>query len=286
MTSKRNGVPALLRKENPGLINIHCICHKLALACADTKAELKDIDQAQLTLQQLWKFFQNSPKRTAVYLKVQEGTRNLNLNEGSRKVVAKKLKKAYTTRWLSFDLSVRALFEDFAAVLQTLSQLSEKETAAYGLLKRMKTVRFLGTLYILKSILPVLSKLSKIFQTGNIDFSQIEPSLQYTTDKIEEIVQSKEPLEEMKKDINDGKLTMLTHQFNPSDTDYQNLETLMRKYATALQENINSRFEDALSVLKAFDIFNPTSLPERTDLEFKDYGVKALETLIEKFYPD
>lgn len=286
MTGKRNGVPALLRKENPGLINIHCICHKLALACADTKAELKDIDQAQLTLQQLWKFFQNSPKRTAVYLKVQEGTRNLNLNEGSRKVVAKKLKKAYTTRWLSFDLSVRALFEDFAAVLQTLSQLSEKETAAYGLLKRMKTVRFLGTLYILKSILPVLSKLSKIFQTGNIDFSQIEPSLQYTTDKIEEIVQSKEPLEEMKKDINDGKLTMLTHQFNPSDTDYQNLETLMRKYATALQENINSRFEDALSVLKAFDIFNPTSLPERTDLEFKDYGVKALETLIEKFYPD
>lgn len=90
----------------------------------------------------------------------------------------------------------------------------------------------------------------------------------------------------MKKDINDGKLTMLTHQFNPSDTDYQNLETLMRKYATALQENINSRFEDALSVLKAFDIFNPTSLPERTDLEFKDYGVKALETLIEIFYPD
>lgn len=173
MTGKRNGVPALLRKENPGLINIHCICHKLALACADTKAELKDIDQAQLTLQQLWKFFQNSPKRTAVYLKVQEGTRNLNLNEGSRKVVAKKLKKACTTRWLSFDLSVRALFEDFAAVLQTLSQLSEKETAAYGLLKRMNTVRFLETLYILKSILPVLSKLSKIFQTGNIDFSQI-----------------------------------------------------------------------------------------------------------------
>jgi len=48
---------ALLRKDHPGIINIHCICHKLALACADTKTELKDIDLAQLTLQQLWKVF-------------------------------------------------------------------------------------------------------------------------------------------------------------------------------------------------------------------------------------
>jgi hypothetical protein len=126
MTGKHNGVAALLRKEHPGIIDIHCICHKLALACADTKTELKDIDLAQLTLQQLWKFFQNSPKRTSVYLKVQEGTKNLKLNQSSRKVVAKRLKKACTTRWLSFDLSVKAIFEDYAPVLQTLSQLGEK----------------------------------------------------------------------------------------------------------------------------------------------------------------
>ena len=121
MTGKQNGVAALLRKEHPGIINIHCICYKLALACADTKTELKDIDLAQLTLQQLWKFFQNSPKRTSVYLKVQEGTKNLKLNQSSRKVVAKRLFFS-----LSFDLSVKAIFEDYAPVLQTLSQLGEK----------------------------------------------------------------------------------------------------------------------------------------------------------------
>ncbi|XP_063436492.1 zinc finger MYM-type protein 1-like [Mytilus trossulus] len=165
MTGKKNCVAALLRKEHPGIINIYCICHKLALACADTKTELKDIDLAQLTLIQLWKYFQNSPKRTAVYLKVQEGTKNLKLNESSRKMVAKRLKKACTTRWLSFQ----TVFDNYAAVLQTLSQLSEKDTAAYGLLKRMKKTRFLGTLYILKCILPPLSKLSKIFQTERTD---------------------------------------------------------------------------------------------------------------------
>jgi hypothetical protein len=27
MTGKQNGVAALLRKEHPGIINIHCICY-------------------------------------------------------------------------------------------------------------------------------------------------------------------------------------------------------------------------------------------------------------------
>ena len=78
---------------------------------------------------------------------------------------------------------------------------------------------------------------------------------------------------------------MLTHEFKFSDADFKQLETLLTKYVTALKDNINSRFEDALSVLKAFDIFNPVSLPERTAAEFIDYGVTSLEKLIESFFP-
>ena len=32
MVGKNNGVSALLKQENPRLINVHCICHRLALA--------------------------------------------------------------------------------------------------------------------------------------------------------------------------------------------------------------------------------------------------------------
>lgn len=35
MTGKRNGVAALLRRECKLLLNVHCICHHLALACGD-----------------------------------------------------------------------------------------------------------------------------------------------------------------------------------------------------------------------------------------------------------
>ena len=36
MLGKKTGVAALLREICPSLLNIHCICHKLALACADS----------------------------------------------------------------------------------------------------------------------------------------------------------------------------------------------------------------------------------------------------------
>ena len=41
MTGKTNGVAARLRRTvNPSLINIHCICHRLALACASANDSL------------------------------------------------------------------------------------------------------------------------------------------------------------------------------------------------------------------------------------------------------
>ena len=145
----------------------------------------------------------------------------------------------------------------------------------------MKKTKFLGTLYILKCILPSLSKLSKIFQTGNIDFSQIEPSIQYTidTNRRNFKIKTTSGRNEEKYTRIDGKLTMLTHEFKFSDADFKQLETLLTKYVTALKDNINSKFEDALSVLKAFEIFNPVSLPERTAAEFIDYDVTSLEKL-------
>lgn len=36
MVGKRSGVATRLKEENPLLINIHCICHRLALSCIDS----------------------------------------------------------------------------------------------------------------------------------------------------------------------------------------------------------------------------------------------------------
>jgi hypothetical protein len=41
------------------------------------------------------------------------------------------LKKACKTRWLSFDASIQAVWEDYMPVVQTLNAISESDVTAY-----------------------------------------------------------------------------------------------------------------------------------------------------------
>ncbi len=69
MTGKNRGLAALLKKDVISLVADHCVCHKLALACTDTNDELKMITEVETEVTQLWKIFNNYPKKLAAYLK-------------------------------------------------------------------------------------------------------------------------------------------------------------------------------------------------------------------------
>ena len=58
------------------MINIHCICHRLALACADTGDGLKFIQEFEKTMLDLWTFLKNSPKLLKTYIKTTLEARN------------------------------------------------------------------------------------------------------------------------------------------------------------------------------------------------------------------
>lgn len=72
MLGSRTGLAARLKEVNSGIISIHCICQKLALACVDTAKDVDYIGTVEDLLRQLWKYLENFPKRMAIYLKVQE----------------------------------------------------------------------------------------------------------------------------------------------------------------------------------------------------------------------
>lgn len=77
ITGAHRGVAAHLKEVNPRLISMHCLCHKIALACTDTSNQTEYIQNAELWLRQLWKLFDNSTKHTAMYLKVQINLKSL-----------------------------------------------------------------------------------------------------------------------------------------------------------------------------------------------------------------
>lgn len=69
MVGKENGVAAKLKREAKLLLNVHCTCHRLALACGDANDQISYIKTVEKVLIQLWSFFHNSEKRTAAYTK-------------------------------------------------------------------------------------------------------------------------------------------------------------------------------------------------------------------------
>lgn len=58
---------------------VPCVCHKLTLASTDTDVDLQVVKNVQTEVTQLWKIFENSPKKLAAYLKVQEEMKEVTL---------------------------------------------------------------------------------------------------------------------------------------------------------------------------------------------------------------
>ena len=73
MVGERSGVATRLKADErlQSLISVHCVCHKLALACTDTLNDLATVKQMQNKLNTLWRLLDNSNKKTAIFLKVQ-----------------------------------------------------------------------------------------------------------------------------------------------------------------------------------------------------------------------
>ena len=115
---------------------------------------------------------------TSIFMKVQTELKDVALSERTKKIIGKKIRKACRTRWLSLEQSVNSVLETYATLLHTFKAL-EKDALAVGLLKKMKTLKFLGTIYILKEVVPCLTTLSKKFQAGALNFSHVGPAINH-----------------------------------------------------------------------------------------------------------
>ena len=96
--------------------------------------------------------------------------------------------------------------------------------------------------------------------------------------------EQKKPLSALQKDLFTDSRLSVCDVSSPSAHQEQNLTNLTDRYVKALQENSNNRFDESLPVLTAFRIFDVTALPNRSDMGFKDYGVKDVQILAEHFF--
>ena len=280
MIGRHNGMAAIVKRDVPDLINIHCVCHRLALACADASKELKYITKVEALLLQVWKFYEYSPKKTAKYAAVQGELLNLVPKEqlSQAKKQMKKAKKAVASRWLSFDESVRAMVQEFITHLHVFEFFKENDATACGLLTQTRNHKFIGTLYILKEILQNLAVLSKTLQQGELSFAGLPSAVSYCLAKLDDVLRRKdEILATLSVDLSeDGKFGLAGIQITEASTNF--LSDLITNYVAKLKENIIARFP-SLPLVQAFSIFDLQRLPPKEAPEFKNYGVNHVATL-------
>ena len=173
------------------MFSIHCICHRLALACADTGDDYKSIRNAEEILIELSKIFKTSPKTLHIYVKVTLSTKEFDsLTEKKKKNYVKRLKKTCRTRWFTLHAGVDAAYGEYKGVIYTLEEMQNDKASGSttsGPLKKIIHYGFVGTLYLLKNILACLTGLSKTFQSGSLDFSRISPAINRCKSKILEV---------------------------------------------------------------------------------------------------
>ena len=203
-----------------------------------------------------------------------------------KKKVIKTMKKAVRTRWLSLDAAVDALHKEYVGITQTLRIMKEDHSTngamADGLLKKIENPRFVGTLYMLKFVLPHLTTLSKTFQKGSLNFSRISPSIEKTIRKLHQITAEKQHLNSLLNDV-DGRLRRC--QFDFSTFQKEMIAELATRYINALENNIRQRFpKDVVTVLEAFNIFNAEVIPNSTSDEFAIYGTDEIEVSKKHYY--
>ena len=169
MTGRLSGVATRLHRSNPYLVAIHCVAHRLALACSQAGEKVSYIQKFKKALTTLYWVFQASAVRTAGLKSIQEM-----LNSP-----ALKMKEAKDVRWLSHDQAVQTLRRTLPAVLTALEREGSEngEPVAIGLVRIMKCYEFVACLYLMCEVLPHLSHLSRLFQAEYIQLSMIRPYL-------------------------------------------------------------------------------------------------------------
>ena len=284
MVGRKNGVAARLKRIIPTLLSVHCICHRLALACADATDELETIDNVHLWLTQLWKLFDYSSKKSALLLKVQTEMRHITLTSGAQSSVAKTLKRAWKTRWLSFDSAVKSAFEDILAILHTLKKLSDKDATSVGLLKKMNTLHFFSALYVLKSVLPIVSALSVAFQRGYLHFSRLGSLVETVKADLDDLVSTNKPVHDLSHDVSNGRLAGHV-EFHLTSEAESKMQGLLHRYVDALKRNIDERLSESIPVLEAMTVFDPLLIPQRGSCTFTAHGTQQVKILSGHFHP-
>ena len=260
MVGNKSGVVTRFKESVPGVLATHCIAHRLALSCCSGADSIPYLVKFQEILNSVYKFFHNSPKKI--------------LNVHSRR-----FKEIFHTRWLSFEGAVDAFVANYASLVSVF--LEENSGKALSLHKPITTFKFLYTAHFLCDALKPLAILSKMYQSLNLNFSEVMPLLKTTIERLERLRDEKkgevlarflEIVPESPQTDHDGLVTFQFHGHTIRDSLAQRIESDKHcsQFITMMVKSLQERFSnnaDGLVLTSLSNFFNPVLKNVEGDIE-------------------
>ena len=254
MFGKKAGVGVQLKKEAPMLVHVHCVAHRLSLACSDAAKDIPYLTAYKDILKNLYIHVNGSGVRTYKLEEMQEVMEEPNL----------KMKDPLNIRWLAMKNAVKTVHRCYGAIVMYLQSNEGKNTVgdciAEGLLKDILHYKFPAFIAILSDILSKIGILCKQLQSDSLDLSQSIPMKESTIGQLEGLVSvDGVHTQEFKKQlrVNGSKIyfkgIQLTHANEKTQT-----EKLKKDYIASVCANVENRMSNGTSpILNAFSVLEP-----------------------------
>lgn len=279
MFGRKAGVGVKLEKDAPYLLHVHCVAHRLALACADSAKDIPYLKKYRETLKNLYVHVTGSGIRSHKLEALQAV-----MDEPQLKV-----KDPISIRWLAMEGAVKTVHMCYGSIVTYLESNDGKNTVgdnvANGLLKEMLHYKFPAFTAVLSDVLGVIGVLCRQLQSDSLDLSQFTPMKESTLGRLNGLkTVDGECTETFKEAVTTTgskiyyKGIQLTHANEKTQ-----VEALRVSYIETVVHHVDERLSTESSpVLEAFSVYEPKAASLDEEVVTND----KLKTLSDKYQVD
>ena len=281
---KNNSVFALLKRDVPCLVSIHCIAHKLELGFQDTVKEVKLFKEVKEMLQGIWKHYKYSCKAVRELKELAEL-----MDERAYKAV-----KADGSRWIPhleralnvlLTKNYKCIVMHFQHASQARDSSAEMQGRATNYAKKLTSYVFVKFLHFLLDIIQQVSKVSLVFQKDDSTIALVQDKINTLTASLDALkLRSGQHLRSFEQSVcadnsfNGVILSKKTGDDASFDTTRDRLIELAKQFITSRFSNFN---EDP--VLKAAACITEPLLWPHDRMGLLVYGEEHLNYLKDHF---
>ena len=173
MVGKNSGVYALLQREIPYLLSLHCVAHKLELAFQDAAKDVVLFREAKELLQGLWKYYHYYPKAVRELKELAQP-----MGERAYRTV-----KAECTRWIPnleraltvlLNKNFQLIVLHFQHAVEERDSSKEMQERAQNCLKNLQSYKFLVFLHLQLDVTKEFSHVSLLLQKNDVSVPEIQ----------------------------------------------------------------------------------------------------------------